>query len=51
MRFPHKCIFKSLPFHFTENAMKVLHPHDCFHIVLPVHTETMKTTESVEGVI
>ena len=26
--------------------MKVLRPHDRFHIVLPVHTETMKTTEN-----
>ena len=25
--------------------MKVLRPHYRFHIVLPVHTETMKTTE------
>ena len=25
--------------------MKVLRPHDWFQIVLPVHTETMKTTE------
>ena len=40
---PHECVFKSLRFHFTENAMKMLRPHDRFHIVLPVHTETMKT--------
>ena len=26
--------------------MKVLRPHDRFHIVLPVHTETMKMTEN-----
>ena len=39
---PHECVFKS----FTENAMKVLRPHDGFHIVLPVHTETMKMTEN-----
>ena len=43
---PHECVFKSLRFHFTENAMKVLRPHDRFQIVLPVHTETMKTTEN-----
>ena len=42
----HGCVFKSLRFHFTENAMKVLHPHDRFQIVLTVHTETMKTTEN-----
>ena len=35
-----------LRFHFTENAMKVLRLHDRFHIVLPVHTETMETTEN-----
>ena len=27
---PHECVFKSLRFHFTENAMKVLRPHDRF---------------------
>ena len=37
---------KSLRFYFTENAMKVLRPNDRFQIVLPVHTETMKTTEN-----
>ena len=26
--------------------MKVLRPHDRFHIILPVHTKTMKTTEN-----
>ena len=36
---------RSTPMRF-ENAMKVLRPHDRFHIVLPVHTETMKTTEN-----
>ena len=45
-RVPHECVFKSLRFHSTENAMKILRPHDRFHIVLPVHTETMKTTEN-----
>ena len=43
---PHGCVFKSFRFHFTENAMKVLRPHNRFHIVLPDHTETMKTTEN-----
>ena len=44
---PHECVFKSLRFHhFTENAMRELRPHDRFHIVLPVHTETIKTTEN-----
>ena len=42
----HECVFKSLRFHFTENAMKVLRPHDSFQIVLPVHTKTIKATES-----
>ena len=41
---PHECIFKSLRFHFTENAMKVLCPRDRFHIVLPVHTKTTEST-------
>ena len=27
---PHECVFKSLRFHFTENAMKVLRPHHRF---------------------
>ena len=43
---PHGYVIKSLRFHFTENGMKVLRPHDRFQIVLPVHTETMKTTEN-----
>ena len=34
----HGYVFKSLRFHFIENGMKVLHPHDHFQIVLPVHT-------------
>ena len=45
--------------YFTENAIKVLHPHDRFHIFLPVHTGMMKMSENaltfysacVEGVI
>ena len=42
----HECVFKSLHFHFTENAIKVLHPHNRFHIFLPVHTGTMKMSEN-----
>ena len=45
---PHEYVFKSnLRFHFTENGMKVLRPHGRFLIVLPVHTETIKATETL----
>ena len=38
--------FQNLRFHFTENGMKVLRPHDRFQIVLPVHTKTIQVTEN-----
>ena len=41
----HECVFKSLRFRFTENAMKVLRPHDHFQILLPVHT-ILQVTEN-----
>ena len=48
---PQRYVFKGLRFHFTENGMKVLRPHDSFQIVLPVHTETMKTTENAVNLL
>ena len=32
---------------YTENAIKVLRPHDRFQIVLPIHMETMKMTKNI----
>ena len=39
---PHGYVFESLRFHFTENGMEALRPHDRFQIALPIHTKTIQ---------